>query len=65
MMDWLKKRAKRAPEVKRAIAQRDALFDDLDIAIRQVDRVQQSILDDYRAADEAADKPQRGAAGVH
>lgn len=41
-----------APTVKEAIETRDALFDELEGAIRQVDKVHNKILDQYIAAEQ-------------
>ena len=63
MFDWLfghREKKVTAPEVVAAIAKRDELFEDADRAtdaakgaMREVDRVQQNLLQDYEDAERA------------
>lgn len=52
MFDWLFRRPKPDASVQEATKERDALFDEFEVAMQEVDRVHKRVLDDYREAEE-------------
>lgn len=51
MFDWLFRRPKPDASVQEATKERDALFDEFEVAMQEVDRVHKRVIEEYERAE--------------